>query len=411
MPTDGQAGENTIGKSEIEGGYPLEGIHVLEMSHVQAGPTCAVLLADMGAEVVKVESFAGDQFRYSMDGANFANFNRNKRGIALNLKTGEGKEIAYKLVEKSDVFIENFLPGAMDRLGFGYETLEKINPRIVYCSISGFGQSGPLRERPAYDPILQAMSGIMDCTGDPEGLPVRIRPAIIDFCTGANAAFGIASALIARNKTGKGQKIDVALLDVAIYAMCPYVTRYQQTGEVPERGGSAMPTAAPHQNFETRDGLVYVGAGPDQAWQNLCKALGLEEMGKNPAYATRKQRAEHREEINRAVANVTKNYTSQKLEEKLLSHHVACGRVRNVGDIIQEPHVRMRGNLEEVDHPAMGRIMTVKTPLFMSGQPARTRMRAPLLGEHSSEILQELGYSKEKIREFLDKGAILQPGE
>jgi crotonobetainyl-CoA:carnitine CoA-transferase CaiB-like acyl-CoA transferase len=391
--------------------YPLEGIHVLEMSHVQAGPTCAVLLADMGAEVVKVESFAGDQFRYSMDGVNFANFNRNKRGIALNLKTGEAKEIAYKLVEKSDVFIENFLPGAMDRLGFGYETLEKMNPRIIYCSISGFGQSGPFRERPAYEPVLQAMSGIMDSTGDPDGLPVRIRPAMIDFCTGTNAAFGITSALIAREKTGRGQKIDVALLDVAIYAMSPYVTRYKQTGEVPERGGSAMPTAAPHQNFKTRDGLVYVGAGPDQAWRNLCEALGLEEMGKSPEYATRKQRAEHREEISRAVANVTKNYTSRELEEKLLSHDVACGRVRNVGDIIQESHVQMRGNLEEIDHPTMGRITTVKTPLFLSGEPAKTRLRAPLLGEHTSEILQELGYGEEQIREFLDKGAVLQYGE
>ena len=388
--------------------HPLEGIHVLEMSHVQAGPTCATLLADMGAEVIKIESFAGDQFRYSMEGVNFVNFNRNKRGIALNLKTEAGKEIAYKLVKRADVYIENFLPGAMDRLGFGYETLREMNPRIIYCSISGFGQSGPFRERPAYDPVIQAMSGIMDSTGDPDGEPVRMRPAIIDFCTGTNAAFGIASALIGREKTGKGVQIDVALLDVAIYAMSPYVTRFNQTGELPERCGSGMPTAAPHKNFKTKDGLVYIGAGPDQAWQKVCKALGLDDMAKNPDYAMRAQRANHRDEINRVVEEIALKYTSRELEEKLLAAGVACGRLRNVGDIIQEPHVRMRGILESVDHPTMGEITTVKTPVFLSGQPASTRLLAPLLGEHTSEILKELGYDDGEIRELMENGATLE---
>jgi len=387
---------------------PLKGINVLDISHVQAGPTCTTLLGDMGAEVIKVESFSGDQFRESLGGVNFANFNRNKRAIVLNLKTDEGKEIAYKLVEKADIFVENFLPGSMERLGFGYETLQNLNPRIIYCSISGFGQCGPFRERPAYEPILQAMSGIMDSTGYPDRPPVRVRPAMIDFCTGTNAAFGIAMALISREKTGKGQKIDVALLDVGIYAMSPYVTLFKKTGELPQRGGSAMPTAAPHQNFETIDGLVYIGAGPDQAWQNLCKALGLEEMAKNPKYTTREQRGKHREEIARAVSRVTKNYTSQKLEERLLSMDVACGRVRTVGDIIQESHVQMRGLLEEVDHPTMGRITTVKTPVLMSGKPAQTRLRAPLLGEHTNEILKELGYGGREIKDFLDKEVALQ---
>ena len=173
---------------------PLAGIKVLDFSHVQSGPTCTAILADMGAEVIKVESFAGDQFREPMEGANFFNFNRNKRGIALNLKAKEGLEIALKLARKADVLVENFLPGSMDRLGLGYENISRINPGIVYCSISGFGQSGPFWDRPAYEPILQAMSGIMDATGEPGRPPVRIRPAMVDYCTGANAAFAIAAA-------------------------------------------------------------------------------------------------------------------------------------------------------------------------------------------------------------------------
>lgn len=391
-----------------ERAFLLEGVNVLELSHVQAGPTCTTLLADMGAEVIKIESFSGDQFRASMGGANFANFNRNKRGISLNLRADEGKEIAYRLVKWADVFVENFLPGAMDRLGFGYEALRDLNPRIVYCSISGFGQTGPFRERPAYEPILQAMTGVMDCTGERDRPPVRVRPAMIDFCTGTNAAFGIASALFARQKTGKGQRIEVSLMDVGIYSMAPYVTHFKKTGELPQREGSALPAAAPHQNFETSDGLVYIGAGPDHAWQSLCKALGLEEMAKDPKYATRDQRGRLREEIARAVGRVVKNFTSQELEERLLSADVACGRVRTIGDIIEEPHVQMRGILEEVDHPVMGRITTVKTPVFIDGKPPQTRLRAPLIGEHTTEILKELGYDERRIEEFVAKGVARQ---
>jgi len=231
------------------------------------------MLADMGAEVVKIEPFAGDQFRQPMEGANFFNFNRNKRGIALNLKTKEGKEIVLKLAKEADVLVENFVPGAMDRLGLGYEALSQLNPRIVYCSISGFGQSGPYRDRPAYEPILQAMSGIMDSTGEPDRPPVRIRPAMIDYCTGANAAFAIAAALFGRQKTGRGQRIDVALLDVALYAMGPFVTQFERKGELPERAGSAQPSGGAIQNFETRDGLIYIVAGTDHMWKNLCNAL------------------------------------------------------------------------------------------------------------------------------------------
>jgi crotonobetainyl-CoA:carnitine CoA-transferase CaiB-like acyl-CoA transferase len=387
---------------------PLAGIKVVDLSHVQSGPTCTAMLADMGAEVVKIEPFAGDQFRQPMEGANFFNFNRNKRGIALNLKTKEGKEIVLKLAKEADVLVENFVPGAMDRLGLGYEALSQLNPRIVYCSISGFGQSGPYRDRPAYEPILQAMSGIMDSTGEPDRPPVRIRPAMVDYCTGANSAFAIAAALFGREKTGRGQRIDVALLDVAIFSMSPYVTQFIRRGELPERAGSAQPSGGAIQNFETRDGLIYIVAGTDHMWKNLCNALNLPEVGNDPQYATRQQRAERRVKISEIINNETRKYTSQELETKLLAADVACGTVRNVGEIVQESHVQARGILEEADYPTIGKIVAVKTPLFFSGKSPLFRRRAPMLGENTKEVLKELGYSDQEIQDLIKKGVALQ---
>jgi len=387
---------------------PLAGVKVLDFSHVQSGPICTVMLADMGAEVVKIEPFIGDQFRESMEGANFFNFNRNKRAMALNLKAQEGKEIALKLARRSDVLVENFLPGSLEKLGLGYEAISRINPSVVYCSISGFGQDGPFRHRPAYEPVLQAMSGIMDSTGEPDRPPVRIRPAMIDYCTGANGAFAIAAALLERGKTGRGQRIDVALLDVALYAMAPYVTQFKRRGELPERAGSAQPSGAAIQNFETRDGLIYVVAGTDHMFKNLCRALNVESVAKDPRYATRQQRAKYRVEISEALNRETRKYTSRELEAKLLAADVACGMVRNVGDIVEEPHVQGRGILEEVDYPSLGKIVGLKTPIYFSGKPAPFRRRAPMLGENTKEILRELEYGEEEIRELIRKGVALQ---
>ncbi|MDH4267803.1 MAG: CoA transferase, partial [Deltaproteobacteria bacterium] len=284
----------------------------------------------------------------------------------------------------------------------------RLNPGIIYCSISGFGQSGPFRDRPAYEPVLQAMSGIMDSTGEPDRPPVRIRPAMIDYCTGANAAFAIATALFAREKTGGGQRIDVALLDVALFSMSPYVTQFIRRGELPERAGSAQPSGGAIQNFETRDGLIYIVAGTDHMWKNLCNALNLPEVGNEPQYATRQQRAERRVKIAGIINNETRKYTSQELETKLLAADVACGKVRNVGEIVQESHVQTRGILEEVDYPNIGKIVAVKTPLFFSGKSAPFRRRAPMLGENTEEVLKELGYSDQEIQDLIKKGVALQ---
>ena len=387
---------------------PLKGIKVLDFTHVQAGPICTVMLADMGADVVKIEPFAGDQFREAMDGANFFTFNRNKRAMALNLKTKEGKEIVLKLAKEADVLVENFMPGSMDRLGLGYEAVNELNSRIIYCSISGFGQSGPFRDRPAYDPVLQAMSGIMASIGEPDRPPARIRPAMIDYCTGVNAAFAIAAALLSRQNTGRGERIDVALLDVALYSMTPYVIQFLKNGELPQRAGSVQPAGAAIQNFETLDGLIYVVASTDHMFSNLCRGLNLEEAARDPRFADRQQRTEHREEIAQIINQETRKYQSRELEANLLAAGVACGIVRTVGDIVQEPHVQGRGVLEETDYPLLGKVVTLKTPIFFSGKASPSRRRAPMLGEHTREVLKGLGYGDEEIQDLIKAEVGLQ---
>lgn len=389
---------------------PLEGIKVLELSHVQAGPICAMMLADMGAEVIKVESLGGDLFRLPLGGANFYNFNRNKQAIALNLKTEKGVEIALKLARDADVIVENFLPGALDKLGLGYAAISQINPRIIYGSISGFGQSGEFRNRPAFEPVLQAMSGIMEATGEADRPPSRVRPAMIDYSTGACTAFAIAAALFKRETTGCGERIDVALLDIALYAMSPYITHFKRGGELFPRTGSAHPATAPNQNFETLDGFICIAGGGDHMWKNLCKILNIADVGGNSRYATQPLRAKHAQEIAEIINVETKKHAGQELEAKLLASGVPCGRVRNIAEIIKEVHVQERGMLEDIDHPAAGKMTTLKTPTMLSGKTSPLRRHAPMLGENTKEILKRYGYSEQEIHECIGAGVALQYG-
>lgn len=387
---------------------PLQGMIVLDITHVWSGPYCTMMLGELGAEVIKVEPLSGDQFRSPLGGCIFPSINRNKRGIALDLKKEEGKEVGLKLAGKADVFMENLLPGAMDRLGFGYDAISRLNPKIIYCSISGFGQSGPLRERPAYDPVLQAMSGIMIVTGEPNRRPVRLLPGFIDHTAGIFAAFGILAALMDRERTGKGQRLDISLLDVALTVMSHFITRFKKTGLLPGRYGSATILGAPIQNFDTSDGFIFITANTDQMWLNLCKTLGVEKLLKDPRYKTYQSRTENREELAKALNKATKKFKKGELEEKLLAAGVPCSQVNTIEEIIGQPHVRSRNILEEIDFPPLGKVTTVKTPIFYSGQNPPTKSRPPLLGEHTTDVLKELGYSEHQIREFIRKGVVLQ---
>ena len=251
----------------------LEKIRVIDFTHAWAGPACSMILGDMGADVIKVEPLSGDFYRVSMDGSLFVSINRNKRAIALNLKTEQGFSIITRMLKQADVLIENFSPGTMDKMDLDYEKVSKLNPSIIYCSISGFGQEGPYRERRGYDPVAQAMSGIMIATGEPGGHPVRILPAMIDYGAGIHAAYGIVTCLLARMESGSGERIDVSLFDVGINQMAPYITHFSRTGEMPTRAGSGHMSWAPYQAFETRDGYVLIAVTTEKMWKQLCEAL------------------------------------------------------------------------------------------------------------------------------------------
>lgn len=383
---------------------PLQHVRVADFTQVIAGPACSMLLADMGADVIKIEPLSGDFWRRTVSGSAFLNFNRNKRGMAINLKNPQGHEAVLKLIGQADVLIENFTPGTMDKLNLGYETVSRLNPKIIYCSISGFGQKGPYRERPGYDPVAQAMSGIMINTGEADRPPVRVLPTMVDYLAGNHMAYAIALALMDRKKTGQGQRIDVALLDVAIMQMGQFVTLYTMTGELPRRMGSGYLAAAPYQAFETEDGYILIAVTTDEMWKNLCQALNLDHLFKDPRYSTLDGRCQNRAKLAAEITEVTKQYKNQKLESILVAANVPCGRLMNIDEIIQDPQVQSQQIMEDIEYPEKGKVKIIKTPIHISGEAPRIRRRPPLLGEHTREILKELGYSQEEIKELLDKG-------
>ena len=388
---------------------PLKGIKVVDFSHAWAGPTCTALLSDAGADIIKIEPIAGDFLRPSR--SIFVNVNRNKRSIALNLKTGEGRHITLRLLESADVLVENFVPGVMSRLGLGYKAISVLNPRIIYCSISGFGQEGPYHKRPAFDPVAQAVSGIMLITGESDRPPVRIFPPMIDYSAGLHAAYGIMIALLNREATGKGERIDISLMDIGIVHMNAAVTKYSVTGELPMRTGSAGMGWAPYQAFETSDGWVMIGVATNEMWQRLCKVLKLEDLRNNPRYATTESRAKHQKELAEILTRVTQQYKAIELESMLSEAGVPSGQLRNIGEAVEDPHVKARHLIDDVEYPGMGKIKMVKTPIFFSGQAPSVRSQAPQLGEHTDEVLTELGYSEADIQRLEDSGVVRRNGQ
>lgn len=389
---------------------PLKGVKVIDFSHAWAGPTCTMLLGDAGADTIKVEPTTGDFYRTAMDGAVFINVNRNKRSIALDLKTNEGRRIALKLLERADVLVENFVPGVMDRLGLGYQTISKMNPRIIYCSISGFGQEGPYHKRPSFDPVAQAMSGIMLATGEPDRPPVRILPPMLDYSAGIHAAYGIVIALLNREQTGKGERIDISLMDIGIVQMGAFVTHYTMTGELPERMGSAHKAWAPYQAFEASDGWVLIAVASDEMWLNLCKVLKLEDLGNDSRYATPQSRRKHRKELAELLTKVTRQYRARELESLLSEAGVPSGQLRNIAEVMEDPQVKARHLIDDIEYPGLGKIKVVKNPIFFSGHAPRTQLQAPQLGEHTAAVLAELGYSEAEIQRLEDTGIVRRSG-
>jgi len=388
----------------------LDGIKVIDFTAAIAGTLGTMTLGDLGADVIKIEPPRGEHYRTAMDGAILLAHNRNKRGVALDLRTKEGQEVALSIASKADVLTENFVPGTIDRLGLSYERVREVNPSIVYCSVSGFGQEGPYSKRASYDPVAQAMAGIMIATGEPEGKPCRQVTSLIDVTASLYATIAVLACLREREKTGKGRRIDVSLLDTALAAMNYFITWNSFTGKVPTRIGSGAAGWAPYQAFDTKDGPVWVGVSVDRFWWDFCKGLELDDLAADERFATDQGRREHREEVVTKVAEICMQYTSQELEAKLIQAGVPCARLATVAEVGENPQVQFRGILEDSDYATKGRIRTVRAPTMIDGNLPETRMPTPLLGQHTVEVLKEHGYSDDKIQELLSKGIAVQYG-
>jgi crotonobetainyl-CoA:carnitine CoA-transferase CaiB-like acyl-CoA transferase len=390
-------GSDPSWRPHAERGFALGDVRVLELTNFMAGPFCGMLLADLGADVIKVENPNGGDFTRNaapfMNGvsAGFLAVNRNKRSIALDLKAPRGRDLFLDLVRTSDVVIENLRPGTMDDLGIGYRVLSEVNPRIVLSSASGYGQSGPYKDRAALDLIIQGMSGLMSITGEEGRPPVKVGVPISDLSAGIFGAYAILAALRVRDRDGKGQHIDVSLLDSAIALEAWETSSYFATGEVPRPLGSAHRINSPYQAFRTADGYVTIGATTAGNWHSFCLALGLDHLENDPRFAKVPERRRNYLELARLIEEVTTTRPSEHWYRLLEGAGVPCGVLNRLDQILDDEHVKARGVVREITHPKGGTIRAVGSPVRFSRTPLRVERAGPLLGEHTREILAELG--------------------
>ncbi len=390
----------------------LEGIRVVDVSRVLTGPYCSMMLADLGADVIKIEMPGrGDDTRawgppfLGGESAYYLSVNRNKRSVTANLKSPGGRKIVLDLAARSDVFLENFAPGVAEDLGLGYDAVRGANPRIVYCSISGFGQDGPYRDRPAYDIILQGMGGLQGITGEPGRPPVRIGVAVADIAGGMFAAYAIASALVHRGRTGLGERIDVSLLESQLAWLTYMSANYFATAKDPERAGSRHPTIVPYQTFATEDGHLNVAVGNDAIFRRFSAAVGRPEWADDPRFATNPARVEHRDELEPLLDEVFAAQTTEAWMARLNEHDVPAGPVYRVSDIVRDPQVAARKMILEMPHPKAGTVRAFAPP-FRSLHERGVHTSAPRLGEHTDAVLGELGYPPEQIAQLHRDGAV-----
>jgi len=401
---------------------PLDGIQILDLTRILAGPFATMRLGDMGAGVIKVEiPGQGDDTRLfgppfaEGESAYFLSTNRNKKSLTLNLRSGKGKEVLSKLIETSDVIIENFRPGALERLGFGWDRIQEINPRIIYCAISGYGHTGPRSTDPSYDVILQAESGLMDITGLPEGPPTKVGISLADEVGGLAAVEGVLLALLHRGKTGKGQKVDISLLDSILALFTFQAQGYFVTGQSPRRRGNLHPTLTPYESFATQDGNFILAVGNEGHWRSFRQALQAVADETNGSllhgldderFASNASRLGHREELRSILDQLLPSRTTDEWLEMLSAAGVPCGRINRVSDTLESEVLRARDMVQEVDHPKAGRIRLLGIPVKLSDSPGEIRLPPPLLGEHTDEILIDLGYSTDDIQQMRADGVV-----
>ncbi len=391
---------------------PLDGVRVLELANFMAGPYCGMVLADLGADVIKVESPHGGDFSRATgpfvggESAGFMALNRNKRSLALDLKAARGKALFLDLVRTADVLVENFRPGAMDALGLGYATLAALNPRLIYSSASGFGQTGPYRERPALDLIVQGMSGLMSITGEPDRPPVKVGVPIADLTAALFGANAILAALYVRDRSGEGQRIDVSLLESALALAVWETSGYFATGEVPEPLGSAHRVTAPYQALRTADGYVTIGASTPKSWTALCAALGLGHLEHDPRFATVAARRARYQELAALLEAVTTTQPSAHWYRLLEAAGVPCGVLNRIDQAVADEQVQARGFVVELPHATAGAVRATGSPLRLSRTPVRLERAGPLLGEHTTEVLAELGLDAAEIARLEQAGVV-----
>jgi formyl-CoA transferase len=388
----------------------LDDLTVLDLTRVRAGPTCVRQLADWGANVIKIEmpeeGGGSTQTDFSArHEPDFQNLHRNKRSMTLNLKSAEAGAVFRRMVERADVVVENYRPDVKTRLGIDYDALSRINPRLIYASISGFGQDGPYRDRPGVDQIAQGLSGLMLVTGEPGRGPMRVGTALADLSAGVFAAMGILVALHERQRSGRGQWVETSLLQAQIFMLDFQAARYLMAGEVAGQAGNNHPTGAPTGVFRTQDGYVNVAPTPVM-WRRFCKAIEREDLIEHPHYATPKDRRQHREELNGLIGKITATMTTAALVEQLNAAGVPCGPIYSIDQTFADPQVRHLGIAQSVRSPALGDITIVGQPFTLSRTPSRLVSAAPEFGEQTEEILAEFGYSREDIARLRQAGAI-----
>jgi crotonobetainyl-CoA:carnitine CoA-transferase CaiB-like acyl-CoA transferase len=386
--------------------YALDGVKVLDLSRVLAGPFCGMLLGDMGADVLKIEEpEGGDESRtwppfVAGEASGYLSMNRNKRNVTLNLKTPEAQDILKKLVARADVLIENFRTGTMESFGLGYDVLQPINPRLIYCAVSVFGRSGPYKDKAGYEALMQAFSGVMSITGEPDGPPLRCGVSFLDLGTGIMAAHGVMNALFHRERTGQGQKLEVSLFETALSLMSYHAVGYLLEGQVPQRQGSGHPMIVPYQVFQTQDGEIFIVGSNQRLWIRLCQMLGREDLLQDPRFASNKERVKHRHVLVPILQGETQKFPTTVLNELLDKAGVPCAPVNTLDNVLTDPQTQAREMIVDIPHPLIPDLRLLGLPIKLSKTPGDVRLPPPLKGQHTEEVLIGMGYSIADINAF-----------
>jgi crotonobetainyl-CoA:carnitine CoA-transferase CaiB-like acyl-CoA transferase len=402
---------NAAGPAAMHG--PLHGVTVLELAQIMAGPSCGALLADLGAEVIKVEKMPGgdDTRRYAEpsiqgESAAFMMMNRNKRGIAVDLKTEGGRRVLRRLVETADVLTENYRRGALDRLGLGYDALKAVNPALIYCSISGYGRTGPAADKGGFDLIAQGVSGLMSITGEPGRPPVKVGSPVTDMNAGLLAALGIVSAYVHRLKTGVGQFVDTSLMEAGIHQTAWQAAIFFATGVSPGPGGSAHVLAAPYQAFPTADGWINIGGANQANWERMARTVGVPELITDPRFIDNSARMAHREALTALLGERLQQRPTQDWLQALDAAGIPAGPIQDIGTMTRDPQTLAREMVVELEHPVAGTTRALGVPVKFSATPGSVRRPAPTFGQHTREVLLAHGFGAADIEQLVRDGAV-----